>query len=500
MSLGVGSLPLAIVSGDFNHDGQTDLATANSRSDDVSILLGDGNGNFAVQSPLAAGDAPSAIAAGDFNADGADDLAVTNPGTNTVTVLFGASDGNFAAANLTELKLAVGETPLAVVAADFNGDHRADLAVANQDSSNVSVLLNLGGGQFSSSKQFSISAALGGGLFPAAIVADDFNGDGILDLATSNVGSRNVSILSGSGDGTFAAPDQQASAAFHSSPVLADLNGDGVADLVVMDRAGNVLLRLGRKDIKGTFQAPRIINPGVPASSFAVLKDGLKNVLAVVDRSATSTGQHLVTIYRIAKNGSPNAVRQIDLGDQYNQIVGAKLNGDKRDDLVAINSTTGTLAMFLRSGVGFDVTHAVRMAVAAAPSELVTASLDGAGGLDVLVADQSSGTVNIVFGGFANPQLPVNFRSGTGPTGVTATDEVGIPRSRSFTTAPLRWSLATLTRTTRQMSSQLIVAQIRSVCSWAKATAALPIRLEFLLAASRFLCARLTSMATNIWI
>ena len=129
-----------MVVGDFNADGKPDLVVANSGSDNISILLGTGSGNFGQAINSAAGSYPYSMALGDFNGDGKPDLAVANYGSNNVSVMSGQGNGSFG----LPINLAVGLRPKSIVAADLNSDGKPDLAVANYGSHSISLLLNAG--------------------------------------------------------------------------------------------------------------------------------------------------------------------------------------------------------------------------------------------------------------------------------------------------------------------------------------------------------------------
>jgi FG-GAP-like repeat/FG-GAP repeat len=144
----VGDSPFAAAAGDLDGDGDTDLAVANLASDNVTVLKNGGSANFnePASSPESAGDAPRSIAIADFDGDTDQDLAVANSGSANVTVLRNIGSGNFTPA--TTSPEVTGGGPSSIVAADLDGDGDSDLATANASSSNVTVLRNVGGGDF----------------------------------------------------------------------------------------------------------------------------------------------------------------------------------------------------------------------------------------------------------------------------------------------------------------------------------------------------------------
>ncbi len=139
VNYGAGTQPLSVAVDDFNGDGKPDLAVANYYgSNNVSILLGVGNGTFNAAVNYGAGTQPRSVAVDDFNGDGKPDLAVANYGSNDVSILLGVGNGTFNAA----VDYGAGTQPRSVAVGDFNGDGAPDLAVANEGNNNVSILLN----------------------------------------------------------------------------------------------------------------------------------------------------------------------------------------------------------------------------------------------------------------------------------------------------------------------------------------------------------------------
>ena len=223
----VGHYPSSIVVGDFNGDGDADLAVTNRDDNTIGILLGDGDGTFQAQMTYAVGNSPVALAAADLNGDGNADLVVTNRTDNTVSVLLGNGDGSFPA----HVIYAVGNSPVAVVAADLNGDGNADLAVTNGNDNNVSLLLGNGDGTLQTQTTHPVDSS------PGTLAAADFNGDGKIDLASPNASTDIVNVLLGNGDGTLQTNVTFPVGTGPSGLVVGDFNGDGLTDLATVGDA-----------------------------------------------------------------------------------------------------------------------------------------------------------------------------------------------------------------------------------------------------------------------
>src|SRR6202012_3944820 len=167
---------------------------------------GNGKGLFAPfsGSPITVGNFPEALKIGDFNNDGIQDLVVANAKDGSISVLLGNGDGTFATA--TPVTAGITLFPFFLAVGDFNRDGNADLAVVNGQDNSVSIMLGDGTGGFTPAIGSPIYFPNATGLCP--IVAADFNGDGIIDLAVATFDDNAVFILLGNGDGTFLFPSQ----------------------------------------------------------------------------------------------------------------------------------------------------------------------------------------------------------------------------------------------------------------------------------------------------
>ena len=168
---------------------------------------------------------PVYMLSGDFNGDGIPDLAVANLNSSTVSILLGSSKGTFTAGTALQIGAVTGSIALG----DFNRDGNVDMAVVIPSSDTIAIFLGNGDGTFMAS-----TAPLYTPPQATGIVAADLNGDGMQDLAVLSTSSSSVTVLLGHGDGTFT-PDTLSPSAGSSpfSVVNGDFNGDGVADLAI---------------------------------------------------------------------------------------------------------------------------------------------------------------------------------------------------------------------------------------------------------------------------
>ena len=377
----------AIISGDWNGDGVPDLAVA---SQGVVIYLGVGDGTF-VQGNQYGSDFPVNVAAGDLNGDGVLDLVTTVNPPASVQVWLGQGDGDFTAG--ATYTLSANQSAIGVITADFNRDHKLDVAVAIQNSGSVAVLLGNGDGTLQT------PAFNSGTVFATNLATSDFNHDGIPDIAVTG---HQLGVLLGNGDGTFK-PARHYRELFQSGGLtVADINGDGNVDVLAVNQTyqpAALALFLGNAD--GTFQTSILLgittsSPiGVAVADFN--KDGHPDVV-VGDRQKTffniffgAPGGKLVG----RRDFSVLRPRKLDQETQVTGIAVGYLNSDDNLDVAVSDEENGQVIVLLGQKNGTFCT-ARDYGTGGGPQTIAVADFNHDGKTDIVTS--SIGGISILLG------------------------------------------------------------------------------------------------------
>lgn len=331
-----GNGPQSVATADFNEDGYADIAVANVYSHNISLMFGDGTGNFTTPTNISTGYYPFSIIAQDLNVDGNIDLATASFSDNSISILYGNGLGGFGA--YTNFSIGLGNSPEGLISADFNEDFLPDLATANLGSDNVSVLLNTGSGFIDTN--FSI-----GGDEPRCLAAADFNEDGNLDLVSGNGNSTNISLLFGDGAGSF--PSMTTIVIVGSFPRTintSDFNEDGNVDILV-NGGNNMLILFG--DGIGGFDTTIYLPTGTLPLSSVVTDFNGDGHMDVASANFASPGT--ISLWYGEGALSFSNPTSFNVGTAPRGIAVDDFNSDGAPDLVTANITIDSITVLLQT-------------------------------------------------------------------------------------------------------------------------------------------------------
>ncbi len=325
-----GATPTAVVTADFNNDQQLDFAITNGGDGNVSVALGNGDGTFqpALNHPIAGNSFQTSITSGDFDEDGVSDLAVghfqSSNNAGWVGVLLGNGDGTFAG----PVNYTAGLGTHSVASGDMDGDGTLDLVTSNLFGASISVLIGAGDGTFAVATHHAT-----GGTSPYGLTLGDFNQDNVLDVAVANNASQNIGVLLNLGNATFAAPRLFQTGGNSPIAVAAgDFTGEGRLDLAVANRdtSSNIVsilicTRPGGFRFKGSL-ATGVATQDVTVADFD--RDGNLDVASANQFSET------VTIWRGNGDATFFGREDYSVGRLTFSIAAGDFNGDDHADIV----------------------------------------------------------------------------------------------------------------------------------------------------------------------
>jgi len=408
-----------VATGDFNKDGNLDLAFASFGPNNVSIALGDGTGQFGAASYFLITNSPTdlstySVAVGDFNNDGNSDLVTANYATDTVSVLLGNGDGTFGAATY----FSVGLGPFTVAVGDFNGDGNSDLATANRTSNNVSILPGNGNGTFGAATTLSVGSS------PNFVLVGDFNKDGKSDLATANNKSDSVSILLQNANGTFGAATNFTVGSYGPNYIaLGDFNGDNNPDLATSNQiSNNVSILLGNGT--GSFSTATNFSVGtqpVPIASGDFNADGK------LDLATGNFSSNNVSLLFGSGNGSFGTATNLVIGGSPVGIVVGDFNNDGLSDLATANYFDGNTSILLNESPAVNFGAATESATEGTADTVVnipvtlTATPDADVTVQIVIDPSSSATLNSDY-----TFSPTSITFPAGATGAALTQNIAV--------------------------------------------------------------------------
>ncbi|CAF4054813.1 unnamed protein product [Rotaria sordida] len=380
-----------------------DLVVANNGTYNIALFVGYGNGTFASPKMYSTGSSSSVfIAIGDLNRDNRSDIAIINNDTSTIGIMLGYDE--FFPIQTT---YSTGLAPYSVAVGDFNNDTHLDIVVVNRDGNNISVFLGYGNGSFANQKKYSTGSS------PWSVAVGDFNNDTHLDIVVANSGDNTTSVLLGYGNGSFANQMKHPTGSFPQSVAVGDFNNDTHLDIVVANYGDNtisVLIGYGN----GSFANQMKYSTSSGPYSVAV---GDFNNDTYLDIVVANADDDTVSVFLGYGNGSFANQTKYSTGLGPTSVAVDDFNNDNRLDIVVTNWDDNTMSVLLGYGNGFFANQ-MTYSTGSSPSSIAIGDFNNDTRLDIVVVNTNGENITIYLGypkeGFLN-QMKLITGNGSRP-------------------------------------------------------------------------------------
>ncbi len=347
----VGKAPGCVEIADLNNDKLPDLVVTNEGDSSVTILLAEGKMEFeeAKGSPFPAGHAVNDVAIGDFNNDGNLDFAFANHERKYLTVLLGNGHGNFTASPKSPFPVEVLPHTHGIATGDFNNDGRLDLVTDSWGNDQIEVLF---GDSINGFKIPGTFFKVGKHPYQRVRVAD-INNDGNTDIITTNLEGNNATILLGNGQGNFnqaiGSPFLCGDAPF--GVAIGDVNEDGKPDLAIINSPASTTDRTGKNGLTvllGDGRGKFTMMKGSPYEAGKIpnrVAIGDVNGDGINDIVTSDNDSNKIYLFLMSKNGIVLSSSATTVGNHPKGVAIADLNGDGKDDIVVCNNLDNDISI-----------------------------------------------------------------------------------------------------------------------------------------------------------